>query len=204
MIFQSSSTLTQWITCGLLFGTLTCMAQDPDNEVQADRLLLDDFSIADASSFGTRWEAFSDRVMGGVSQLSAERIDGDPPKLRLQGTVRLDNNGGFIQVRLPLARNGNSLDAGDFKGVAIRVRGKPGAYYLHLRTASTRRPWQYFRAPISISSDWSEQRAAFADFEAVDTRIRLDPAELTSVAVVAYGKEFRADIEIARIELVGE
>lgn len=39
--------------------------------------LIDDFS-GDDSSLGTRWEGFTDRVMGGVSQLET-RIEGSAP-----------------------------------------------------------------------------------------------------------------------------
>jgi len=53
------------------------------------------------------WRGFSDRVMGGVSRetVSHEVIDGECC-VRLTGEVRLDNNGGFIQMAIDLAPEG--------------------------------------------------------------------------------------------------
>jgi len=108
--------------------------------------LIDDFSKAEGvSSIGTQWRMFTDRVMGGISTASSgyEVIEGHRC-LRLQGSVSLENNGGFIQVALPLEMNGRFFDAGDFKGVRLWVRGNGENYYVHLRTNQSRLPWQFF------------------------------------------------------------
>lgn len=49
------------------------------------------------------WRFFTDGVMGGVSRggMTAETAAGRPA-LCLRGEVRLDNNGGFIQMALEL------------------------------------------------------------------------------------------------------
>jgi hypothetical protein len=76
-------------------------------------LLLDDFSRPDGrSALGTAWRAFTDQVMGGVSTQSVgrETVEGERA-LRLRGEVRLDNNGGFVQVALDL---GGPRDASAF------------------------------------------------------------------------------------------
>src|SRR5512143_1823375 len=70
-----------------------------------DVLILDDFSRGNRiSTLGTPWRGFSDRVMGGISQemIALTEIDGRRC-LRLTGDVRLENNGGFIQMALDLA-----------------------------------------------------------------------------------------------------
>ena len=166
-------------------------------------LLLDDFRRDDGvSALGTRWEGFTDRVMGGRSDMQAGYRDTDAgPALRLSGQVRLENRGGFIQVRLPLADGGGSFDASAWQGIRITVRGAPGPYYLHLRTRQTWQPWQYFRAPIEVGPEWREQFVPFTAFEGRATRRSLDPATLRSIAVVAYGEAFEAEIEVARLEL---
>ena len=62
-------------------------------------LLIDDFSVPGRAPSGARWQYFSDRVMGGVSQGSAEIAEvGGRQALRLSGEVSLENNGGFIQA----------------------------------------------------------------------------------------------------------
>ena len=66
-------------------------------------LILDDFtSQSGTSTYGTAWQGFTDRVMGGRSDMRAgiSRESGDS-FLRMAGVVSLENNGGFIQARLP-------------------------------------------------------------------------------------------------------
>ena len=169
----------------------------------ADSLLLDDFKRTDGrSALGTEWRAFTDRVMGGVSEMDARLIDTDRgPALRIAGPVRLENNGGFIQARLALAERG-TLDAGRFDAVRIVVRGRPGAYYLHLRTPQTRRPWQYYRAELPVEEAWQERTIPVDAFSGKSIGGAPDFSRLRSLAVVAYGEAFDAELEVARLEFV--
>jgi len=170
-----------------------------------DNLLIDDFSDSNArSALGTQWDAFTDRVMGGVSDMRAGVVDGeDGPVLRLEGEVRLENNGGFIQARLPLSGSGGSLDASSFEAVKLRVRGAPGTYFIHLRTPDCRRLWQYYRAPLPVGEDWREVSIRLDSFEPKSLSTPLDIKRLNSLGVVAAGEAFRARIEVSRIELAG-
>jgi hypothetical protein len=171
--------------------------------IMTDTLLLDDFSGADGvSALGTNWEGFTDRVMGGRSDMQVGYRDSDAGRvLHMHGQVRLENRGGFIQARLPLDPRGGAIDASGWQGVRIKVRGAPGPYYLHLRTRQTWQPWQYFRAPIEVGPEWREQFIPFSAFEGRATWRSLDPGALKSVGVVAYGEAFAAEIEVARLEL---
>lgn len=167
-------------------------------------LLLDDFSDSNVSAYGTSWQGFTDRVMGGRSDLSAGIVETDRgAAMRMTGTVRLDNNGGFIQVRLPLMRDGRAMNAIDFEAVRLEARGKPGPYFIHARTADTRRPWQYYRAPVMVAPDWTTVTVPLDDFEAVDIRRPFDRTTLMSIALVAYGEPFEAELEVASIEFLG-
>jgi hypothetical protein len=165
-------------------------------------MLIDDFSQANGvSAMGTAWRGFTDRVMGGRSDMQAGYVDGpDGPALRLRGQVRLDNNGGFIQARLPLSNDGANFDASEYRGIAVRARGQPGPYYLHLRTRDTRRPWQYYRAQIPLDEEWRDVVIPFSDFEGQSIRSQMDVRALQSLGVVAYGEAFEAEIEVARLE----
>jgi len=186
---------------GLLAGVVMLGVNAAETEKTDNTMLIDDFSRADGNSaLGTRWESFTDRVMGGVSDMQVEYRESDGQRvLHMAGQVRLENRGGFIQVRLPVDPAGGSIDASAWDGISIRVRGRPGAYYLHLRTRQNWMPWQYFRAPMEVGRDWQEQRIAFDEFAGVSTRRKLDLDALKSIAVVAYGEAFEAEIEIARI-----
>ncbi|MCC5868698.1 MAG: CIA30 family protein [Gammaproteobacteria bacterium] len=170
----------------------------------AQALLLDDFSDTDGVSvFGTRWQGFTDRVMGGRSEIQAGyRAHDGGHALYMQGPVRLENNGGFIQVRLPLATSGEGFDASAYAGVAITLRGSPGPYFLHIRNHETQRVWQYYRAVLEVDEQWQRLVVSFADFDSEHLRGALDTRQLRSLAIVAYGEAFEAELEIARLELV--
>lgn len=165
-------------------------------------LLIDDFSGEQgASVIGTEWRLFTDRVMGGVSDAtsSLETIEGRRC-LRLRGRVSLQNNGGFIQVALPLARGGRPFDASEFKGVRAWVRGNGKAYHIHLRTAQTGLPWQYFSAALDSTARWRPVDLPFDGFKPENLQAELDTRDLERIAVVAIGEEFEADIAVSRLE----
>jgi len=82
---------------------------------------------------------------------AAVETEGGETILRLQGRVSTENNGGFIQARLEPAQP----VADSARGVEIEVRGDDQIYYLHLCTPGTQLPWQFYRAPVEVSSDWT-------------------------------------------------
>lgn len=104
--------------------------------------------------------------MGGVSQetMALTEIDGRRC-LRLTGDVRLENNGGFIQMALDLAIEGQPLDASSCAGVLLVARGNGESYGVHLRTPDCLRPWQSYRAGFVAAPEWREIRLPFQRFE---------------------------------------
>lgn len=166
-----------------------------------DTLLLDDFAREDVSALGTRWQAFSDRVMGGRSdgRASVETIEGRRC-LRLTGEVSLENQGGFIQAALPLAPADGTLDAAGYRGVRLWVRGNGTMYYVHLRTGDTRLPWQYYAAGFEAGRVWKPVELPFSAFAPENLDRPLDTRSLKRLAVVAAKKAFSADLAVARIE----
>jgi hypothetical protein len=172
------------------------------SQVPEAAMLIDDFSNPGRmSALGTFWRGFTDQVMGGVSTATAkvETIDGRPA-LRLSGDVSLKNNGGFIQVALPLTGSGAPLDVSAYRGIRLRVRGNNETYHLHLRTTTTVLPWQYYHAAFPAGAKWATVELLFEGFEPAAMKTKLDPSRLTRLAVVASKKEFRADIAVAKIE----
>ncbi len=195
------ASVTTLVMASVMGWTMTsAMAMDGADET----LLIDDFQSGDGqASLGTRWAGFSDRVMGGLSDmnLAYQRLPDDRLSLRLQGQVRLENNGGFIQARLPLEKDGKRFDASPWEGIRITARAQPGAYYIHLRTRATWLPWQYYgaRIPINSSQEWMTMDIPFSAFQGESTRRGLDVSSLKSIGVVAYGEAFDADIEVIEL-----
>jgi hypothetical protein len=153
------------------------------------------------SAIGNRWGSFSDRVMGGVSEVSHgfEVIEGRIC-IRLRGVVSLENQGGFIQVALSLEKDSRPFDASQYKGIRISALGNGEDYYLHLRTNQTVLPWQYYQTSFETKGYWRIVEIPFNKFAPENIRSTLDPARLTRVAIVAAKKAHKADVSIARIE----
>jgi hypothetical protein len=170
---------------------------------EAYALLLDDFTDTNRiSQLGTAWEGFTDQVMGGVSEMRVAVESSDRgAALHMTGRVSLENNGGFIQSRLKLAEAG-SFDASGYTGIALLVRAEGEHYYLHLRTPRTVFPWAHFAAPIQVPGDgqWHRVEVPFDSFEPkYMIGGRLETARLRSVAIVAAGAAFDADIWVRSI-----
>jgi hypothetical protein len=164
---------------------------------------LDDFRRDDLiSAFGAPWRGFSDRVMGGVSRetVALAEIDGRRC-LRLTGDVRLDNDGGFIQMALDLAADGAFFDASAYRDLSLQVRGNGESYGVHLRTADCVRPWQSYRARFVAEPRWREIRLPFDRFEPHRLTTPLDVRRLRRIGLVAIGRAFSADLAIARLSL---
>jgi len=150
------------------------------------------------ATVGTRWTLVADTVMGGVStgRMTREGVAGREA-LRLTGRVRLDNNGGFLQIALDLAPNGGAVDASAFSGLALTVRGNGERYNVHLRTTAVVRPWQSYRATFEAPPEWRTVHLPFSAFEAHRIAAPFDPAALRRVGIVAIGRAFEADIALS-------
>ncbi|TVR73120.1 MAG: NADH:ubiquinone oxidoreductase [Spirochaetaceae bacterium] len=181
---------------GLLLFAVTVSAQSSGG------ILLDDFSNGDGQSLiGTRWEGFTDRVMGGRSDMSARIVRTvDGPAMHMTGRVTTENNGGFIQVRLPLSET-EHFDASGYQGVVVTVRGNGDNYYVHLRTTRTRLPWAHYKQALPVTEEWRRVELPFEIFEGAHMLggRRVDTDRLRSVAVVAGGADFQADIQVREI-----
>jgi hypothetical protein len=151
---------------------------------------------------GTAWRSFSDRVMGRISreQATLTTIAGQRC-VRLQGEVRLENNGGFVQIALGLEVRGEPLDARAYSGVLLIVWGNGEEYLVHLRTRDTQRPWQLYRAPFVAGPAWQTVELPFTAFRPERLAEPLDRGSLTRLDVVAYGRRFVADVAVAHVAL---
>jgi len=184
----------------VLFNVIPILGAQTEAQVQT--LLIDDFSTA-ISNFGTPWEGLTDQVMGGKSDMNIgyKREEGRQ-FLSFSGQVRLENFGGFIQARLGLSKDSNKrFDASSYSGIRLSVRGNGQDYYLFLRTSGNRLPWSFFMAPLPLSAEWTEIDVPFSSFKKGDfgSFFKLDTRKLTSLALVAYKKEFRAELDVREI-----
>lgn len=172
-------------------------------QAYCDTMLIDDFSGATLTSpLGTQWRGVSDQVMGGISKasISLDTING-LRCIRLQGEVRLENNGGFVQASLDLAPEGAVLDASEYTGVRLVVRGNGEDYSVHLRTPDSVRPWQSYRAHFKTTSDWKTIELPFKSFAPYRLEVPLNIKRLRRLGLVAIGRAFTADLAVAEVSL---
>lgn len=139
--------------------------------------------------------------MGGVSQGQHRlRVIDGRKCIHLTGEVSLENNGGFIQVALPLTGGGEPLDVSSYQGIRISVRGNNARYYIHLRSSQTQRPWQYYAAEFLATEEWRTLELPFSSFKPENLRDGLDPAKLLRIAIVGAWKEYSVDVAVSRLE----
>ncbi|MFL5332969.1 MAG: CIA30 family protein [Geminicoccaceae bacterium] len=146
------------------------------------------------------WEGTSDRVMGGISRAEVRTEEwGGRCWLRLTGEVRLENQGGFIQMGVDLAPDRGPVDLSGYGGIRLVVRGNGELYGCHLRTTDCRRPWQSYRQAFIAPPEPVAVLLPFADFVPHRVETPLDPGFLRRLALVAIGRAFTADLAVAEV-----
>jgi hypothetical protein len=143
------------------------------------------------------WSAFSDDVMGGISQVNFYELEENQINFyRLEGNVSTENNGGFIQSRVNL-----NIKTKDYNGIRVKIRGNNNKYFIHLR-GPRMLPWNYYYSSFFASNDWTIIELPFAEFKYNrKPAIGIDAKSIKSIGVVAYGKDFQAELDLAQIEL---
>ncbi|MFM8746644.1 MAG: CIA30 family protein [Aestuariivirga sp.] len=166
-------------------------------------MIIDDFSRPfPDTTIGTRWALLSDGVMGGLSSGSITPVTvAGRPAMRMQGSVSLENNGGFLQVALDLAPGGGAFDASAWAGVAIDVSGNSEQYGLHIRTTDLARPWESYRQSFMAKPEWQELRLPFDGFLPHRTVTPLNIRRLRRLGIVAIGRAFDADLRVSGLRL---
>jgi len=182
----------------LLIASLTFAVTTMVNASNSVPVLLDDFSGAPEE----RWEYIADTVMGGVSkgQVRFETVEGRGV-LKLTGTVSTENRGGFIQARLPLKEPMPETT----QGIWLKVKGNSQKYFVHIRTAGTILPWQYYQAAFEANEQWQIVRLPWSAFNPSagfsSSLLRETPLaqKIKSLAIVAFGRDHQADVEVSEI-----
>jgi hypothetical protein len=174
------STAFLWITTQPLFGST---------------MTLEDFGDLAQG----QWEFIGDNVMGGISTGKIEfHMEDGISYIRLRGNVSTENNGGFIQ-----ARRGIERLTGPAAGFGLQARGNGEDYFVHIRTSRTILPWQYYQARFRATEDWQEVNLKLSDFQRSGRMLpkTLRPELIKSIAIVAYGQNYEADLSVARIDI---
>lgn len=95
---------------------------------------------------GQNWQIINDGVMGGLSQGNAIFSENS---VVFQGSLSLENNGGFASYRTAFAK----IDLSSLQKVKIRCKGKGGKFTFMFETSS-RFYEPYFKYEFTPKDDW--------------------------------------------------
>ena len=174
----------------------------------AEKMIIDDMKNQSGApdeefceSGNAKWCFVTDKVMGGVSNGSLEfKQENETYFYRMTGELSLENNGGFIQFRTKLE---NHPKGKSFKGVRLRVRGNNNEYTVHIRTKYLFLPWQYYESAFQATDAWTTVELPFATFRKSNfyQPSNVSSQDIKTIGIVAIGREFVAEIDLASIEL---
>ena len=160
-----------------------------------ENILKDDFTNEN------EWTYIADNVMGGISDggVKFNLVDSNVYAL-LSGNVSTENNGGFIQILREL----KNIDLSKAKSIRVYARGNNEKYYIFLRTTGTILPWQYYSHEFTVNEEYNEFIMPIKDFKKSGTLLakQVNPKKITSVAIVAYGRDHVAEIYVKELEFI--
>ena len=165
----------------------------------SDSMILDDLTTPGVTKQKQNWAFFTDGVMGGLSEGRAiiSKVGG-VDCYHMTGNVTTENNGGFIQIRNQLKP---SISTKEYEGIYLKVYGNNENYSIHLRTALTMAPWQYYKFSFRTNNQWNEIRAPFNEFIKSNAYqpSNLIGQKIKAIGLVAGFKDFEADICLSEI-----
>jgi len=170
--------------------------------INSKAIAVEDLSYPFNADSGKYWQYTSDQVMGGVSdgQVTLEQ-DGKTYYARLTGNVSTANNGGFIQFRSGVSFENSEKEGKNLQGVRLNVRGNGETYYIHIRTNESWSPSDYYATTFIASEEWQVIDLPFNKFKRRWSKnSALDPKKIRRFGIVAYGKDFIADVSVSTIE----
>ena len=143
------------------------------------------------------WIGITDRVMGGVSDLTISHADG---VFFMKGNVSTDNNGGFVRLSNRLAINSN-----EFKGIKFKAKGNNENYEIHVTLKGLKiPPWSYFSQGFDVTDHWQEYEIFFSNLERSSgfSAVSMKAKNIRDISIAGFGRDFVVDLEIKEISLI--
>jgi monofunctional biosynthetic peptidoglycan transglycosylase len=124
------------------------------NKAMKEKVVID-FSAAEE---GIQWETVNDVVMGGKS-MSSMKISKDKTAV-FQGTVSLENYGGFASVRT----NPHDFGLQGYDGLLIRIKGDGKRYRIRVKTDDNYEGIAYQNTFATKENIWMNIKMPFSKF----------------------------------------
>ena len=173
----------------------------------ANKMIIDDMTNQSGKpdeefceSGNAKWCFVTDKVMGGLSKGSLEVIrEGNNYFYRMTGELSLENNGGFIQFRTKIE---NHPADKSYEGVRMRIRGNNQEYAVHIRTKYLML-LNITNLLFQASDQWTTVEIPFESFKKSNfyQPSSVVSQDIKTIGIVAIGREFKAQIDLASIEL---
>ena len=152
------------------------------------------------------WRFIGDDVMGGLStgSISFEKDKIGNTLGCLKGLVSTANNGGFIQMRREIDK-ADRKKIKDASAIILEASGNNNEYFVHLRTKGMLMPWTYYYAPFVATKDSRELIFPLSKFKRSGRFLGREfprGAEIKSLGIVAYGKDYEAELCVNKVSFV--
>ena len=152
------------------------------------------------------WRFIGDDVMGGLStgSISFEKDKIGNTLGCLKGLVSTANNGGFIQMRREIDK-ADRKKIKDASAIILDASGNNNEYFVHLRTKGMLMPWTYYYAPFVATKDSRELIFPLSKFKRSGRFLGREfprGAEIKSLGIVAYGKDYEAELCVNKVSFV--
>ena len=148
-----------------------------------------------------QWNYVADTVMGGISTggVAFKNIEGKTIAI-LTGNVTTENNGGFIQIRRDL----RSINLDSVNSIKLIAKGNNQKYFVFLRTTGTKLPWQYYQSEFAVTENFNEFILPINEFKKSGMLMssKINPKKITSIGLVAFGRDHSAELFIKEIEFI--
>ncbi len=154
--------------------------------------------FADNFNDKNKWIFITDGVMGGISSGSLNFLNiNNKIVAHMSGEVSTKNNGGFIQIRRDL----QNINLAKLRNISLFAKGNNDEYFIHIRTNKTILPWQYYSIKFFVNDKYTKIILPISKFKKSNFLLpsKISPEDIKSIAVVAYGKNYSADIFIQSI-----
>lgn len=143
------------------------------------------------------WRGITDQVMGGVSELTIQHVNG---VFLMKGYVSTDNNGGFVRLS-----NSIDINSNDFKGIKFQAKGNNETYEVHVTLRGLKiPPWSYFSQSFEVTNQWQEYEIFFKDLKRNSgfSAASMNAKNIRDLSIAGFGRDFEVSLAIKEISLI--
>jgi len=155
--------------------------------------------FSNESASEANWTMVSDQVMGGLSHGQMQMTE---QGVNMQGSVSLENNGGFLQIQWPMSGFVDDINMQSYQGVYIEwCSHQTQELALLFKSTQLWMPWQSYRAQATASPEWQTIYLPFEAFTPYRTQTLLKPQRINKFSVLAGGQAMQVNVTVRQFGL---